>query len=286
MIYCPYTDKDIPENQANSEHIIPLALGGLNGFEIMVDAEYQSKLGSDIDGKLANDFLVQFKRRDAYSRGHSGKECVPISKKATLGDSKRPVRAEFAKGGLQFWDPREKRYLTGSEFGGQVLTATVKINTEVRLRFVAKTALSSGYFLFDEIFRNHVAHKGLRLLMNCGPSSPPKNAKSLSIRLYDQFSPLPEKDREKAGFFQLLHAVAGGSSVHFGYGPANLVISVGILGQFIGMVNVAADIDQFPNDADYHLGHVVFLQNGQIQRGSLYSAVELLRSHAIDKKSP
>ena len=40
LIYCPYTDREVPKHQANREHIIPLALGGVDGFEIAVDSKF------------------------------------------------------------------------------------------------------------------------------------------------------------------------------------------------------------------------------------------------------
>ena len=38
-IYCPYTDRDIPLSESSPEHIIPLALGGMNGFAIPVSKD-------------------------------------------------------------------------------------------------------------------------------------------------------------------------------------------------------------------------------------------------------
>ena len=57
MIYCPYTDKYLSTNEVNREHIIPLSLGGVNGFEIPVSIDFNSKAGSNIDGALANDLI-------------------------------------------------------------------------------------------------------------------------------------------------------------------------------------------------------------------------------------
>lgn len=56
-IYCPYTDQDIAVGDSSPEHIIPLALGGLNSFTLPVSATFNSKVGSEIDGTLANDFV-------------------------------------------------------------------------------------------------------------------------------------------------------------------------------------------------------------------------------------
>jgi hypothetical protein len=57
-IYCPYADRDIPISESSPEHIIPLALGGMNGFTIPVSKDFNSSVGSEIDGALANDLLV------------------------------------------------------------------------------------------------------------------------------------------------------------------------------------------------------------------------------------
>jgi len=73
MIYCPYTNKDISESETTSEHIIPLSLGGINGFEIPVCKIFNSNVGSKIDGALANDFLILMKRNELDVRGHSKK---------------------------------------------------------------------------------------------------------------------------------------------------------------------------------------------------------------------
>jgi hypothetical protein len=70
MIYCPYTDAELEPEQTNSEHIIPLALGGVNGFEIPVDAAFNCRLGSTLDGALANEFV--FGMRGATARNHHG----------------------------------------------------------------------------------------------------------------------------------------------------------------------------------------------------------------------
>jgi hypothetical protein len=71
-IYCPYTDRDIPIDDSNPEHIIPLSLGGLNGFTLPVSKDFNSRAGSEIDGALANDFLVMSERDKHSVWGHSG----------------------------------------------------------------------------------------------------------------------------------------------------------------------------------------------------------------------
>jgi hypothetical protein len=43
---------------------------------------------------------------------------------------------------------------------------------------------------------------------------------------------------------------------------------VGVLGEFMGMINIPADTTGFPNEGDYDLGHCIFLQNGEVKRMS------------------
>ena len=48
MFYCPYTDRKLPHDRATKEHIIPLALGGINGLTLPVDSQSNSTLGSKL----------------------------------------------------------------------------------------------------------------------------------------------------------------------------------------------------------------------------------------------
>ena len=79
LICCPYTDQELPKSKTNSEHIIPLALGGVNGFNVHVDRDFNSQLGSELDGSLANEFLWALRRTEYDARGHSGREPVATS---------------------------------------------------------------------------------------------------------------------------------------------------------------------------------------------------------------
>jgi hypothetical protein len=71
MPYCIYTDKDIANEAGNPDHVIPLSLGGANGFRVFSDKHFNSTVGSNVDGAIANDPLVEFARRNADARGHS-----------------------------------------------------------------------------------------------------------------------------------------------------------------------------------------------------------------------
>ena len=57
-MYCIYSGKVLDDDEMNIEHIIPLSLGGCDSFTIMVGKKINSDLGSKIDGKFCNDFLI------------------------------------------------------------------------------------------------------------------------------------------------------------------------------------------------------------------------------------
>ena len=104
MTYCVYTDKETLD--PSPEHIIPLSLGGHNDFVIDVDRKFNNDIGSKVDGKLANDFLVLFERDKADAVGHSRKHPAPVVTHANLIDG-TPVQAKFGKNGLSLFDLRE-----------------------------------------------------------------------------------------------------------------------------------------------------------------------------------
>lgn len=145
-VYCIYTDKTIPVETATREHILPLALGGANGFEILADRDCNSRLGYKIDGALAEDFLVKMKRNLVDARGHSRKRPVVVARHSTLDDTDKPVQVHFDRSDFKVWDPRAKRNLAKEQPGWRILNSRFQINMNTRLRFVAKTALSAGYF--------------------------------------------------------------------------------------------------------------------------------------------
>src|SRR5882724_5645859 len=43
-IYCPYTNRMLPSDQVNDEHIVPLALGGDNAFVLPVCRRFNSEV--------------------------------------------------------------------------------------------------------------------------------------------------------------------------------------------------------------------------------------------------
>jgi hypothetical protein len=276
MNYCPYTDKELPEYETTQEHILPLSLGGINGFEIPVSKDFNSKVGSSIDGKLANDFLIMLRRNKLNVKGHSNKRPVFRAKNAMNLDTGTPlqVRLNEFQSEMAVWNPIQKRLLEKSEHPHKLHFQT-QMDTDIDIQFVAKTALSAGYFMYGEIFRQNVKHEELRLIMSTPLSKMGNEIYSIETTADGRFS----ADNNK--MLQILRACCTGVKHRsiVGVVPSNTSISVfvGVLGYYIGMVNVPANTDKFPNYGAYNWGHVVYVQNKKLIRLSFAKLLDKMR---------
>ena len=109
-MYCIYSGKNLDDSEMNVEHIIPLSLGGCDSFTIMVGKKINSDLGSKIDGKFCNDFLIGLQQLPFDNRGHS-KKSKSVNLKGTANN--RPITWSLSKDGSKFYDHIDKKYLNG-----------------------------------------------------------------------------------------------------------------------------------------------------------------------------
>lgn len=269
MTYCPYTDEDHAETECNSEHIIPLSLGGINGFEIPVHRDANATVGSKIDAAMAEDFLVKMRRNRYDVRGHSGKEPVFVVKNAKNGSGLPLQVALDQRAGLRVWSPRDRDYVTDARASNLALVFKMQLDTA--MKFVAKVALSAGYFVYGDLFRMHVNHEDLRVVMN---SSEETRAAGLNsdARVDDRFS---EDTNEDLRIFRALCAASAPRSViGFAHGNGRFGVFVGVLGEYAGMVHVPAQLQHFPTDGDHDMGHFIQLTQEGIVRASMKHAME------------
>ena len=254
-IYCPYTDRDIPISESTPEHIIPLALGGLNTFTLPVSANFNSQVGSEIDGALANDFLVKGQRDKHGARGHSGKHPEYVVRNASDAVTGETLQVTLGqRRGLRIWSPREMRDVTGR---AQKIKIAFSMDMDVELRFVAKAALSAGYFFHGNRFRHQVKHRDLRMIMNHRPNEMGEALTTIEAR-YDQRFREPETDNDR-----IRRAIVTGfgarSVVALIPDSHSLSVVVGILGNYLGTLNVPADTRGVPNADDFRWGHFIVL---------------------------
>ena len=277
-IYCPYTDRDIPISESSPEHIIPLALGGMSCFTIPVSKDFNCNVGSEIDGALANDFLVISKRDKHGAKGHSKKHpenVFPNASNAETGETLHVTLGQVR--GLRLWDPKQKRDVTGQ---GQKVNIGFKVDLDVAHRFVAKVALSSGYLVYGDHFRKHVKHEDFRKIMNHRPTEMGDLLKTIEARYDDRFLE-PQTDNQK-----ILRTMATGFGPHsfIAHIPnsSSLAVVVGVLGDYIGMLSVPADTKAFPNTGEYRQGQFFVLKKPIAIRDSIWNLREQMLKTAED----
>ena len=269
MPYCPYTNSDLPDDSCTSEHIIPLALGGVNRFQLPVCKTSNKTLGSEIDGAIANDFLILTRRNKFDVKGHSRKSPVFVAKRSRDADTGAPLQVHLdQRDGLKIWDPVRRADVSYQ------MPARLEINLELKmdieLRFVAKVALAAGYFAYGKYFREHVRHDELRTIMNNTPMELGEDICNLQTLADDRFSSttsLRIKDFQDICKRLSPHSVVG-------IVPSNgrVATFVGILGEYIGMLNAPADTATCPNCDDYRWGHIMLLgPNSQLIRSSFHT---------------
>ena len=280
LVWCPYTDKEVPWTDTTKEHVVPLSLGGVNEFHVRTDAKPNSDLGSRIDARLADEFLVKQRRNQLGATGHSGKHPVVTFKHSQL-ESGEPVQVTFDRGDIRIWSPRRRQDIAvGSDVQ---IRSRFKIHVDTSVRFVAKVALSGGYFVYGDLFRQAVAHDETRCIMdlelaNVTPEEKEqllRRAATMGIRGEDWLRAQDDPDVE---VFRLLSQTYGNSTV-VGFVPStsSLIVFVGVLGLYVGLIDAVADTTEFPTDGTHDLGHVMVLREGKIERQSLRDAVRRLK---------
>jgi hypothetical protein len=248
------------------EHIFPLSLGGHDKFSINVDRKTNNGTASRIDSALANDFAILFDRRRLNAKGHSGKQPVPIAKRSTFDG--RKVQARFEEEGLKLYDVVRRRDIEPEAFSGRnVQIGGIQFHLDDPLRFVAKVALSAGLYAYGEDFRNQVDHQQARIVMMADDFE----QISPDIRCLDRWQ-LIEDDKH-----QIMWLVASQykeSCVMLMPGYDCFCVAVGILGHFIGFLNIPAPGHRLLNVGEYDLGHVITVRDGKILRRSFRRVIK------------
>jgi len=242
----------------NPEHIIPLSLGGCDSFTIKVSKAKNSEVNQKVDGKLNNDFLMKARQVQHGFKGHSG--AAPVLKVKNAKVDGNPVTWEYSQKEIKAFDHKCKAYLQGK----QCVELAAQFNLEIRRKFIAKIALATGYFLFEDIFVNNADHNSLRTFVFADDV---KNLK-LDLRFYDEFqSPgtlnIPKNPRWETN--KLIAARIESSGVLWGYDPDRIVVHVFIGSILLGMVSFKAKIPAFylDNEVCDDFGTVIRIENNR-----------------------
>lgn len=260
LVYCPYTDREIPRSKASPEHVIPLALGGHDDLVIPVDARANSSLGSAIDGAMANEFFVARRRVKYDVRGHSRRKPSVVLKQVQDSTTHRPLQVRWGKR-FEVYDVVEQRYRPEAmEIG-----ISISLDLDIRLRFLAKAFLAGGYLTYGDLFRSSVDHGEARLLMRGPGRLADSELASMRTRIFEWFNTdLSPEQGEEFGVQQGICSTVKGSLLVFVPSRKYLRVFGGILGEYLGMLNVPADTANFPRSDDHDLGHAMVVSNGHV----------------------
>ncbi len=151
------------------------------------------------------------------------------------------------------------------------LDLSFTLDADIAMKFVAKAALSGGYFVYGELFRKNVKHADFRAIMNSQRRSSARY-EGIEARIDDRFS---ESTNQDAQIFRTLCKVSEPYSIiGFAHSNDRFGVFVGILGEYIGTIHVPARMEDFPKDGDHQMGHVIQLHRPGFIRTSMKRTLE------------
>lgn len=278
-MYCIYSGKEIDTSKSNIEHIIPLSLGGCDEFTIQVEKDINSKLGSRIDGKLTQDFLIALNRVYVGEKGHSKKE--PIYNVPSTTEGGEPLISTFTNKSLLLFDPKERKYV---DFSGKISLRTM-IDMDLRIKFATKVTLATGFFLFGKAFENYTDCEALRMIVNS------EHLKDLfkenpdrfeGMRFYDSLHEFEKKDAAMMSLYKMYCKHSKKSNVLWTYSPESIIVHVAILGEFVGLINCKANIGIIPPIENDWLGHIMICDGDKLERKSWREALlEVVETYGL-----
>jgi hypothetical protein len=264
MPYCIYTDAEVSKNEGNFDHIVPISLGGKDDFCVWSSKQFNAKMGSRIDGAIANDPFVMLARRNLNVRGHSGKAVKPVWKRSKIGE--KPVQVKLGKEKIEIWDPREKRYLDDNETAGTSFESKLTLNQLVPWQFAAKIALAGGYWLFGKKFSDHFDCEKLRSLISLDLSAPGSiKWEKFDYTVMDRFheDSLPGG---RGAEYRFLCEFKNRTTLIFVPFKDGVSIHVGVVGNYLASLIINGDDTIFPLSYEFDLGIALLLGPGKTEK--------------------
>lgn len=239
--YCVYSGRHLPESAMSTEHVVPRSLGGAGATVIRCSKAVNSRLGHEIDGKVANDPMIIFGRRDADARGNSRRKPRAILKRAVAWKDGEPWKTtppryniEVPRAGpASVYDTRTGQYLPQSTFATTgFIIPDMKIDNHARARFVAKTLLGLGWKIFGKAFLATGQTDSLRSMIGIATHRPHEQH---HLYYLDPFT--LEANSPARGAFQILQervTQAGRTTALLRHTEFGIEWSVSCLGYFVG----------------------------------------------------
>lgn len=270
--YCPYTDQDLNVSDTNSEHIIPLSLGGVNGLEIPVCQRKNSELGSRIDAKMANELIIKSARTKLGIKSQSGKEASMYFSNAKDGETGLPLQANFTKDGIKLTAPYVPDGVAPPRGGS--ISVSVTSEFDIWLKYVAKTFLSAGYYAYGDEFRYNVDTNALRVIVDLSFDDWTTSQKEAIKDVRSHYIYEEDTHDFMKLYRHICKAVNNSSCIGLVPSSRGLCCFVGVLGNYIGSLTVNANTENFPRDGAFEQGHFICVQNGTLVRVSFQRVLE------------
>lgn len=266
--FCIYEGRHFPSQDVNEEHIIPLSLGGVNALVLPASKSFNSTTG-EIEGKLCNELGMWLRRAEFDVRGHSGKPPVPTYKSGKIDELDLPVQVQLDKKNeeLRVFSPRHGRYFEKSELAGLAIKFNTTLDPTTKVRFAAKVAIGSGYFVYGSTFAEFAEVDHLRALFKLDESRMSNDLKVVDP-LWGEFTNQQKAIREMGKAFGL-------STIIIVPSDNDITFSVTCLGEFCGILRVPANTSEFPNSGHYRWGHILASDGKKLRRCSFKEGLSL-----------
>jgi hypothetical protein len=264
-MYCPYTNEEKSPSEGNFDHIIPLSLGGNNNFVIFCDITKNSWMGSKVDGAIVNDPLVSLAIHRNRFKGHSNKVIAPRWRHVTLEDE--PVQITLDTDKEKIWNLKQKRYMEQPEYIGKQFNAKLRIDRKNGIRYLAKIALGTGYYLYRERFLQSVDCNALRDIIFTVDYAKLKGTamEASTIRVCDRFHP-DSSGTGPAAIFRSYCEMTGRTMVIVDLTSQHFInFHTGVGGMYIGSIAVPMSIDLLEADLEEQRGCVILLSPGKME---------------------
>lgn len=285
MHYCIYSNTILEDNETNEEHIFPLTLGGHDQFTIRVSKKANTRANKELDEKIKSCFFLARNRKINESKGHRNKQPSPPMIKIISGFDKSIALKFDENDYLHFYSHKKNKILTSDDIRSENFSFSIKYERYARLRFAAKIALASGYFIYGDIFIKNVKTEELRAIMNCsGELHDDDDFNQLTTTGWFWPELINDSDKLNHRVFQAINDMFKVSFVALitCWLPDKVLIVVGVLGELTGVISCPANCEMFPKTADYDLGHVVVLKKEGIQRFSYRSCLQQLMTNLLE----
>lgn len=279
MTFCIYSNTDVADSESNNEHIFPLTLGGNNSFTIIVSKTFNTLANREIDEKLKSCLFLAANRKKHKAIGHRNQTVNPPKIKITVGSDKSVVFKFDDNDLLQFYSHKRKKLIPVDQIKAEGINFRIEQERSLRLKFTAKIALASGYFVYGNTFIENVKTADLRTLMNhLGKYHDEVAFGNISSTGWYWPEPVSNSDAAMHDIFQRINDMLNCSFVAFitSAAPDKIIIVVGVLGHLSGVISCPAKCDELPKSDDHDLGHVVALKGKKLQRFSFRDCLQAI----------